>query len=138
MARTILAVIALALLIAGCVNQADSKKITDAQYAFFAQVQAKQYPAIYDQAAPEFQAAMARDTFIGFMQRIDRKLGDCKAPVKQMNWHVNATQSGYFSTQGYTSACANGPLQQTLTIVLRGGEAKVVGYQASSPLLLTD
>jgi len=132
------AAVALVLMTSACLNKMDTKKTDDAMNAFFAQVRAKQYDAIYSAAAPELQATTTHDVFIGFMQRIDRKLGDCQPPLKQMNWHVNATSSGYFSTQGYTSACANGSLQQTLTVVLRGGEAKVAGYQASSPLLLTD
>jgi hypothetical protein len=130
--------IGLALALAGCASQADNRKIAAAQEAFFAAVQAKQYATIYDNASPEFQAAASRDIFIGFMQRIDRKLGECKAPTKQMNWNANLNPNGYFVAQGYASACANGQLDQSLTIVLRGGEAKVEGYTATSPLLLTD
>jgi hypothetical protein len=138
MARRISAVIALALITSACLNKADAKQTDDAMTAFFAQVRAKQYDAIYAAAAPEFQAAATHDVFVGFMQRIDRKLGDCQAPVKQMDWHVNVTTNGVITTQGYVSTCANGKLAQRVTIILRNGQAQLAGYNANSPLLLTD
>jgi outer membrane murein-binding lipoprotein Lpp len=130
--------IATALLLGGCLNQADSAKMDAAETQFFAQAKAKQYEAIYDAAAPEFKAATTADTFVGMMQRIDRKLGDCQSPVKQLNWRANATTEGYFMTQGYASTCANGKLDQTLSLVMRNGVVQVEGYDAKSPLLLTD
>jgi outer membrane murein-binding lipoprotein Lpp len=138
MGRSKAAGIGLALFLGGCLNQADAAKMDAAQTQFFAQMKAKQYEAIYDAAAPEFKAATTEDTFVGFMQRIDRKLGDCQPPVKQVSWHANATTEGYFMSQGYSSACANGKLDQTLTLALRNGVVQVEGYNANSPLLLTD
>jgi hypothetical protein len=58
--------------------------------------------------------------------------------VKAADWHVNSTTSGYYSTQGYTAACANGQLSLKVTIVLRNGDARVLGINADSPLLMTD
>ncbi len=126
------------LLLGGCLNQADTKKMQAAEDQFFAEARAKQFGQIYDESAPEFQAAATKDVFVGFMQRIDRKLGDCQPPVKRMDWHANATTNGYFMAQGFTSTCANGKLQQTLSLVMRSGTVKVLGYNAASPLLLTD
>ena len=126
------------LLLGGCLNQADTKKMQAAEDQFFAEVRAKQFGQIYDESAPEFQAAATKDVFVGFMQRIDRKLGDCQPPVKRMDWHANATTNGYFMAQGFTSTCANGKLEQTLSLVMRNGTVKVFGYNAASPLLLTD
>jgi hypothetical protein len=135
--RRILSCLAL-LLAGGCLNQADSQKMLAAEGHFFAEVRAKQFGQIYDESAPEFQAAATKDVFVGFMQRIDRKLGDCQQPVKRMDWHANATTSGYFMSQGFSSTCANGKLEQTLSMVMRNGTVKVLGYNAASPLLLTD
>jgi hypothetical protein len=130
--------LAAVLLLSGCLNKADDQKMQAAENHFFAEVGAKQYEQIYDESAPEFQGAATKDVFVGFMQRIDRKLGACQPPVKRMDWHANATTNGYFMVQGFTSTCGNGKLEQSLTLVLRGGAVKVLGYNAASPLLLTD
>ena len=92
---------------------------------FYQRIAAKDYQAIYRDAAPEFRGSMSPDLFVGMMERIDRRLGACKAPVKIMNWHVNATTNGYFRDQGYSRACANGPLQETVTIVVRNASPAV-------------
>jgi hypothetical protein len=126
------------LLLGGCLNQADTTKMDDATNQFFAHARSKDFGPMYDAAAPELQSSMTRDTFIGMMQRVDRKMGACQPPVKSMNFRVNASTSGYFAEQGYTEACANGQLQVSLTTVLRDGQAKVAGFNFNSPLLLTD
>jgi hypothetical protein len=130
--------IALALALTGCSMKADNKLSDDATDRFYQELAAKQYAQIYQDAAPEFQAAMPADTFVRMMQRIDHKLGACQPPVKALDWHVNATTSGFFRTQGYIRACANGPLPESVTMVVRGGQAKLAGYFARSTLLLTD
>jgi hypothetical protein len=137
-AKPALLAVALALGLSGCLSKVDSKKVDDAENQLFAQLAAKQYETIYDTAAPEFRAGTSKDVFLGFMQRIDRKLGACQTPVKAADWHVNSTTSGYYSTQGYTAACANGQLSLKVTIVLRNGDARVLGINADSPLLMTD
>ena len=127
-----------ALLLAGCLNQADSGKLEAAQTQFFAQWQAKQYGAIYDGAAPELTGSMTRDAFVATMQQVDDKLGVCQPPVKQFDYHINATTSGSFASQGWASTCANGKLGETLTIVIRDGAAKLAGFNFKSPLLQGD
>ncbi len=136
--KSALFAIALCLGLGGCLSKVDSKKVDDAETQLFAELAAKQYETIYDNAAPEFTAGTSKEVFFGFMQRIDRKLGACQTPVKAADWHVNSTTSGYYSTQGYTVACANGQLSLKVTIVLRNGEAKLMGLNADSPLLMTD
>jgi hypothetical protein len=138
MVRKLAVGMVLAIPLAACLGQADTRKVDDATNQIFAQIQAKQYDAIYDNAAPEFQAGSSRAIWDGFMQRIDRRLGACQTPKKTLNWRSNATTNGFFVAQGYAAACANGQLELTVTTVLRGGQVKLVGYNASSPLLLTD
>jgi hypothetical protein len=138
MARRDVAWVALVLLTSGCLGKQDAAQVEAANQRFFAQGAAKQYEAMYDAAAPELRAATPKDVFIGYMERIDRRLGPCQAPVKSLNYRFNASTNGYFATQGYTRVCANGPLTITVTTVLRHGEAKIAGYDAESPLLLTD
>lgn len=128
----------LAAPVAACLGQADTKAVDDATGRIFSEIQAKQYDAVYDDAAPEFQNASNRTVWDGFMRRIDRRLGACQTPKKTPNWRSNATPNGFFLTQGYQAACANGQLQLTVTTVLRNGHVRLVGYHADSPLLLTD
>jgi hypothetical protein len=138
MVRKLAVVVLSATALTACLGQADTRQVDDATNQVFSQIQAKQYDAIYDNAAPEFQGAESKAIWDGFMQRIDRKLGACQTPKKTMNWRSNATTNGFFVAQGYSAACANGQLQLTVTTVLRGGQVKLVGYNANSPLLLTD
>jgi hypothetical protein len=136
--RRFLLIAATLLALGGCLNGADSKKVDDATSRVFAQIQSKQFDVIYDEAAPEFQNSMSKDVFIGLMTRVGRKLGACPTPKQPIAWHVNTTTNGYFSTRNYVAACANGQLTQSVTIVLRNGQAKLAGYYVGSPLLLTD
>ena len=131
-------IVGLAVLTTSCRGAEASQKSDVATQRFFAQVTAKQYQQVYDETAPEFKSSTSAQLFVGMMQRIDRRLGACQAPVKNANWRVNATTNGYFQSQGYTRSCANGKLDETVTTVVRGGEAKVVGYNANSPRLMTD
>ena len=133
MNRSNLAFLALALVAAGCLNKADTAKVDAAESHFLGEVQAKQYGLIYDEAAPDLKDSVSRDDFVAMLQRIDAAHGDCKPAVKAFDIHVNANTNGYFTTQGYTSQCANGPLQFQLTTVLRKGVAQVAGYQAGAP-----
>ena len=130
--------IALLAFLSGCLNGADSKQVDAAFARLFSEIQAKQYDVIYAEAAPELQTSMPKDTFVAMMQRGDRKLGACPSPTTPTTWRVNATTNGYFSARAYTVACANGQMTESLTMVLRNGQAKLAGYGASSPLLLTD
>jgi hypothetical protein len=137
-ARSILALAGFAALAAGCTPSGAGQAIEAATNQLFDQVAAKQYAQIYEAAAPEVTKDITEDLFVGFMQRVDRRLGACQRPVKAANWSFNSTTSGYFTTQGYTATCANGQLTLLVTMVVRQGAAKLAGYQATSPLLLTD
>jgi hypothetical protein len=125
--------IGLALLTSGCLGQADAKKADDATARFYQQLAAKQYQAIYDEAAPDLKTAASLDDFTALMQRVDQAMGACKAPVKRLDFHTNATPAGFFREQGYSRACANGPLTETVTIVVRNGQARLAGYRFAGP-----
>jgi hypothetical protein len=128
----------LALLLGGCLSQADSQKLAAAQTQFFAEWQARQYEAIYDGAAPELTGATTKAAFVALMQRLDAKMGACQPPVKQLDYHFNADSKGAFASQGWASACANGKLDETLTVVIRDGQAKLAGLNFTSPVLQGD
>lgn len=128
-----------ALALGGCgVSQTDSKAGDQVTKQFYDQVAAKQYAAIYQGAAPEFRQGVSQALFEGMMARIDRKLGACQAPAKAMSWRINVTSNGTVRDQGYSRACANGKLDETVTTITRDGKTQLAGYHANSPLLMTD
>jgi hypothetical protein len=124
--------IALAVLTSGCLGSADTKKADDATTQFYQQMAAKQYQAIYDASAPELKNTTSLADFIAVMQRIDDNMGACQPPVKRLDFHTKANPDGFLRDQGYTQTCANGKLDETVTIVLRNGVAKLAGYQFKS------
>jgi hypothetical protein len=132
MNRKIALGIGLALLTSGCLGSADTKKADDATTLFYQQMAAKQYQAIYDGSAPELKNSTSLADFIALMQRIDDNMGACQPPVKRLDFHTKANPDGFLRDQGYTQTCANGKLDETVTIILRSGVAKLAGYQFKS------
>ncbi|HEY3888758.1 MAG TPA: hypothetical protein VGL73_09290 [Caulobacteraceae bacterium] len=130
--------IGLALLTSGCLGSADTKKADDATTQFYQQMAAKQYQAIYDGAAPELKNSTSAADFIALMQRIDDNMGACQPPVKRLDIHTKANPDGFLRDQGYTQTCANGKLNETVTIVLRNGAAKLAGYRFATPPASSD
>jgi len=125
--------IGLALLTSGCLGQADSKKADDATARFYQLLAAKQYQTAYDEAALDLKNSTSAADFVAAMQRIDTNMGACQAPVKRLDIHTNASSAGFFRDQGYSRTCANGTLNETVTIVVRDGVAKVAGYRFAGP-----
>jgi hypothetical protein len=138
MPRLRLLTLAPVLLVAGCLNQADTKKVDDATARFFQLAAAKDYPTIYDEAAPEMKNSISEADFAALMQRIDHNMGPCQPPVKRADIHVNAEGGAFFHDQGYTRMCANGRLNDDVDIVLRDGTAKLAGYHVGGAPGLTD
>jgi len=138
MARSALWAVGLALAVSGCGSSKDGPLADAAQSTFYQQLAAKNYQAIYDAASPELKQGIAGPTFIGFLQRVDRKMGVCQSPVKTANWRFNYTTNGYYQDQGYTRVCANGTLTETVSIVVRNGQAQLFGFHTDNPLLMTD
>ena len=127
-----LLVFAMALLTTGCLGSADSQKADAATARFYQLVAAKQYEQIYTEASPDLKSTTSLADFITTMQNIDNVMGACQAPVKRLDIHTNSTANGFFRDQGYTRSCANGPLTETVTIVVRNGVAQLSGYKFSS------
>ena len=130
--RNLLILAPAALTVAGCMNAASTKAADDATNRFYQQVAAKEYQAIYDGAATELKNSTSASDFVAMMQRIDANMGACGPPKKRMDIHVNINNGVTFRTQGYTRACAKGPLDESVTIVLRGGQAQLSGYHLGS------
>jgi len=96
-----------------------------------------EYAAIYDKATPEFRASIGRDVSIAFMTRVHRKMGACQqAPASVAGMTVNT--NGSFVTTVSTRSCEKGNLAEQFVWRVTGGTAKLIGYNANSPSLLTD
>jgi hypothetical protein len=120
--------IAPALMLAGCLNGAQNKAADDATAQFYQRMAAKQYAAIYDDAAPSITTTIGRDAFVGVMQGIDEHMGACQAPTKAARFNTNINNGVTTHSQGYVQVCANGKLQETVITVIEGGKAKIAGY----------
>jgi len=138
MVRTAGMIIGLALMTSACNDTTTGPLADQATAQFYQDLAAKDYHALYGLTSPEFRQVSTESNFTGFLQRIDRKMGRCQAPVKTANWRVNYSTNGVFRDQGYSRACANGVLTENISIVVRGGQAQIVGYHADNPILLTD
>jgi hypothetical protein len=120
--------IAPALMLAGCLNNAQNKAADDATAQFYQRMAAKQYAAIYDDSAPTITTTIGRDAFAGVMQGIDEHMGACQAPTKTPRFKTNINNGVTTRSQGYVQVCANGKLQETVIVVIEGGKAKIGGY----------
>ncbi len=117
--------------LAGCLNSADQKKVDAVTQTFFSELRAKQYDAIYAAAAPELTSSITKENFEAYLANVDAAMGACQPPTKAPSISFNTTNGVYLQTQGWNAACANGVLYMKVTVVLRGGVAKLAGFQTS-------
>jgi hypothetical protein len=95
------------------------------------------YTAVYDAATKGFQASGTRDNLIGFLTRVNRKLGKCGEATAAFGGY-QATTSGTFVTMTSSRVCTNGTLNEQFVWLMIEGKATLLKYNANSPLLLTD
>jgi len=96
-----------------------------------------EYAAIYDNAAKGFQASGTRENLVGFLKRVNRKMGKCgDGPVTFGGYQ--ATTSGNYVTMTSSRMCANGKLSEEFLWLMVEGKATLLRYNANNPLLLTD
>jgi hypothetical protein len=69
--------ISAALTLLGCSFSADYGDSQKAVDIFHGQMDRGEYAAIYDNAAKAFQTSATRDQLIGFLTRVNRKMGKC-------------------------------------------------------------
>jgi hypothetical protein len=93
---------------------------------------------IYDEATAEFKARAGQDEFIRFMERTRMKMGTCDMAATVSGKYVSVGEHGQFATISSRRRCENGELQESFTWLASGGKLLLNGYQANSPLLLTD
>jgi hypothetical protein len=97
---------------------------------------AGQYAAIYDAAAPAFRARVSRTDSARYFGALHDKMGECKTPAAEPNFFVNANPSGTTVRLRYRLQCASGSLEETLIFAVSGDGTQLLGYNASSPVLV--
>ena len=127
----------LLLVLCGCSAKVDYQAAKAASDNFHQQMAAANYGAIYDSSSSEFRSSASRETIVGFLQRINRKLGAC-GEASQQGFNVNYNTSGKFVTLSYSRKCANAALEEQFVWRVEGNKALLVRYNANSPVLLTD
>jgi len=95
------------------------------------------YAAIYNGASEGFQKSATRDQIIGFLTRVNRKLGKCKDATVALGGY-QVTPSRTFVTMTSSRRCVNGKLDEQFVWQIIGGKAALLKYTAENPLLLTD
>lgn len=125
------------IVLCGCSAKADYQTAKTASDNFHQQMAAANYAAIYDSSSSEFRSSASRETIVGFLQRINRKLGAC-GEASQQGFNVNCNTSGKFVTVSYARKCANAALEEQFIWRVEGNKALLVRYNANSPVLLTD
>jgi len=125
------------IFLSACSPKADFSSAKDACVLFHRRVDRSDYGSVYDAAADGFRTSQNRELFVGFLKRVARKLGKCDDATISLSG-VRATFSGTFLMTEATRTCANGQLQEQFVWQMVRGEARLVRYNANSPLLLTD
>ena len=103
---------------------------------FHQQFNAGQYREIYQQSDKQFQDATKEAEFIEFMEAIRRKLGTIEK-ADPAGWRVNATPTGTVVALGYETQFSEGKGTEQFTFLISGDQAKLLGYNVYSPLLIT-
>ena len=117
------------------VNYGDAKNATNTFHHLF---DSGQYAAIYGRATEGFQKSASRDQFIGFLSRINRKMGRCGEVFIVEPGGYRSRGSDTFVITTSTGTCINGKFDERFVWQMIEGKAVLFEYSANSPLFLTD
>ncbi len=128
---------ALALLFVGC-NPVESfgtaERATEVLYDRMAK---GQVALIHSESTEGFRKVTDLAFFAGVTARLNRKLGACSAATT-VSKNVTAFPTGVFVTLNKQRNCTGGVLSERISWQILGGQAKLVGYNANSPVLAVD
>ena len=103
---------------------------------FHQQFNAGQYREIYEQSDKQFQDAAKEAEFIELLEAVRRKLGTVEKATPA-GWRVNATPTGTVVALGYETQFSEGKGTEQFTFLISSDQAKLLGYNVNSPLLIT-
>jgi hypothetical protein len=126
---------ALALSLTACTMGTDEAKQGVAE--FRVRVASRSFAEIYRASAPEFRQAATEEQFVRFMTALDRKLGPWQS-AGDPGWNVMRTTAGHSVRLSYDSRFTRGAAAEHFAWRIEGGRPVLVGYQVSSPLLVSD
>jgi hypothetical protein len=103
---------------------------------FHQRLEAGQYAAIYDAAAPAFRARLSRTDSVKYFGAVHDKIGACKTPAAALSVFTNANTSGTTVRLRYGLECASGSLEETLVFAIARDGPQLLGYNANSPVFV--
>jgi hypothetical protein len=125
------------LALSGCSFSADYAAAQASCRDFHRQVDQGEYGSIYDAGLPAFQAGATKEQIVGMFSRVSRILGKCGEASVNFGG-IQATTNGTFVTTTGARNCQNGVLGEKFVWQMKSGQALLVQYTATNPLLLTD
>ena len=126
--------LALPLFLASCGGAADTKRGVE---NFRARAAQTSFTEIYWRAAPEFRQSATEEQFLRVMTTQDRKLGPWTSAAEP-GWNVTRGTAGQVVNLTYQSQFAKGAVSEKFTWRIEDGEPVLLGYHATSPLLITE
>jgi hypothetical protein len=131
-------VIAPLLLAAAACNPAKNLQTGDtAVTTFHQQYNQQQFAAIYAGSDAALKEASPEPDFTRFIAAVRRKLG-AERTAKRTGWNVQAATGGSFVTLTYDTQFEKGDAAETFRLRISGGKAQIMGYNITSPALVTN
>jgi hypothetical protein len=129
--RSCVAVIASALVVAGCGGTDAAKRGVE---DFRSRVAQRSYTEIYRSAGAELRQGTSEEQFERFMLAIDRKLGPWQS-AEEPAWNVMRGTAGHLVRLTYQSQFERGGANEQFLWRIEHGQAVLLGYHVNSPLL---
>jgi len=119
----------------------DFRQARTSTEAFHGRMDRGQYSEIADAASDGFRSGLTQDQLIGFLRRINLKLGTCSEGSSDLAGFqittLGSTPSRLVTTTS-SRMCANGFLSEEFVWQIIGGRAVLLRYTATNPLLLSE
>ena len=135
-ARRLVLAATLSLTLSSC-NFAEASGLADrAVEQFHTQYAAEQWSAMYDAADPGFRRATSAADWSALMAAVRRKLGAFQS-TSRGNVNVVSGTGGTTVAQSFDTTFTDGHATEQFRWVISDGRAVLLGYNISSPLLIT-
>lgn len=133
----LLGVIGAGLLVAGCSSGTDMTLAENGVATFHDQLDAANYDAIWNSAAPGFREGTPKSDYTKFMSAIHTKLGKVKSTDRQ-GWHVNYGTGGKAVTLSYATEFEKGAGVEQFVYLLEDDKARLFSYNVNSRALIVN
>ncbi len=135
MRRSVAPLLAAAVVVSAACGLLASRDVAETAVDRFHQLfNEASYSVIYNEADPAFHRSTAVPDFKRLMQAVERDLGAFRQ-ARRTGFRSDAGADGQLVTLTYESEFAEGRATEEFVFVTRDGEARLVSYDISSPLL---